>query len=282
MTLSNQKNILTIDVEDWFCDLKFNLWKKLKDRIVQNVEKILNILEDKNAKATFFIVSYFAQKYPELIERIRNHNHEIASHGYYHLPINELTPLQFKNDLIKSKNILEKICGEKIIGYRAPFFTITEKTSWALDILKKMGFKYDSSIFPFKIYKYGIPNSPIFPYRINSTEIKKSDKNESFLEFPLSVYQIPIIKKNIPIAGGFYLRFFPYYFISYAIKKINEKKHPAVIYTHPWEFDLHHPRINSIVWYNYYRLHTTERKFNKLLKEFKFISIRDWIENEMY
>ena len=147
--------------------------------------------------------------------------------------------------------------------------------------MRKIGLKYDSSIFPFKIYKYGVPEAPIFPYYISKKDIKLKDPKDNFLEFPLSVYKIPIIKKNIPIAGGFYLRFFPYNFIYYCIRSINRKNHPAIIYTHPWEFDPYHPRINSIVWYNYYRLNATEKKFRHLLNDFKFTSIQNWIENEM-
>lgn len=272
---------MTIDVEAWFSDLEFQYWNTIKDRMIENVENLLKILEKKNAKATFFLVGYFAKKYPELVEKIRKENHEISSHGYSHKSILNQTPTQFKDDLIKSKKILEKIIGEKIWGYRAPFFTITEKTSWAIKILKKVGFLYDSSIFPFKIYKYGVPDAPIFPYYISMKNIKLKALKDGFLEFPLSVYRIPIIKKNIPIAGGFYLRSFPYQFISYAIKKINKKNHPAVMYTHPWEFDPNHPRLNSIVWYNYYRLDKTEKKFRHLLNDFKFTSIQNWIENEM-
>jgi len=279
--LKNQKNILTIDVEDWFTDLNYKYWDRFKDTIVHNVELILKILKENNAAATFFIVGYFAKKYPELVEKIFEANHEIGSHGYNHIAISDLSPEQFEKDLIESKIIIEKIIGEKIWGYRAPFFTITEETSWAITTLKNNHFKYDSSVFPFKIYKYGIPNAPTFPYRISLENIKKIDNNESFLEFPLSTYRIPFIRKNIPIAGGFYLRFFPLKFITFAIKSINKKKHPAIIYTHPWEFNPNNPRINSIVWYNYYRLNTTEKKFRKLLNDFQFTSIRDWMENEL-
>jgi len=276
--MNNRVNLLTIDVEAWFSDLKFERWKNYKDRIVQNTTRILNILKERRANATFFILGYFAEKYPELIEKIIDENHEIGTHGHTHLAITELRQDEFQEDLVKSIKTLEKISKEKVWGHRAPFFTIVEDTSWAIEIMKKIGLKYDSSIFPFKIYKYGVPDIPLFPYHISSKNIKKDDIYEEFLEFPPSVYKIPIINKNIPIAGGFYLRFFPYSFISYGIKKINKKGSPAVCYTHPWEFDLNHPRINSIVWYNYYRLNATEKKFKKLLRDFKFTSIRDWIE----
>jgi len=146
--------------------------------------------------------------------------------------------------------------------------------------LKKNGLRYDSSIFPVKTPLYGVPDAPLFPYHISSSNIKKDNPEENFWEFPLSVYRIPVIKKNIPIAGGFYLRFLPYRFVSYAIKKINKANHPAICYLHPWELDPKQPREKSLKWYHYYRLHSTERKFKQLLRDFKFTSTRRWIEDE--
>lgn len=277
-------NILQIDVEDWYTDLPRKYWKYYEDRIVQNTNKILRILKKSNIQATFFIIGYFAKRYPELVEKINNENHEIGSHGYNHSPITQQTPNEFEEDLLKSIKILEKITNENVLGFRAPFFTLDERTSWAIDIMKKCGLKYDSSIFPVKTHLYGVPDAPLFPYYISSSNIKKNDPNGGFLEIPLSVYRIPVIKKNIPIAGGFCLRFFPYKFISYGIKKINKKHYPAVFYIHPWEFDPNHPRINTLGWISYYfhyhRLHDTEKKFVNLLREFKFTSSRNWINHE--
>ena len=273
-------NLLTIDVEEWYSDLDIKYWGKYQDRIVQSTNKVLMLLKENNVQATFFVLGYFAEKYPELIEKIIGENHEVASHGYSHRAVTEQKPGEFEDDLSKSIKVIEEITKDKVWGFRAPFFTIVEKTSWAIDIMKKLGLKYDSSIVPFKIYKYGVPDAPLFPYYISSANIKEPALNKDLLEFPLSVYRIPIIGKNIPIAGGFYLRFFPYKFISYGIRRINKKDHPAICYIHPWEFDLAHPRIKSIIWTNYYRLHVVEKRFRKLLKDFKFTSIRNWIENE--
>ena len=282
--MGDKVNILQIDVEDWYTDLPRKYWKYYEDRIVQNTNKILKILKESNIQATFFIIGYFAERYPELVEKIYNENHEIGSHGYSHAPITQQTPNEFEEDLLKSIKILEKITNDKVLGYRAPFFTLDERTSWAIDIMKKCGLKYDSSIFPVKTHLYGVPDAPLFPYYISSSNIKKNNPNGDFLEIPLSVYRIPMIKKNIPIAGGFCLRFFPYKFISYGIKKINKKRYPAVFYIHPWEFDPNHPRINTLGWISYYfhyhRLHDTENKFVNLIREFKFTSSRNWINYE--
>ena len=268
-------NILTIDVEDWYMDTDISTWDYYEDRIVQSTNKILKILKESNIEATFFILGYVGEHFPELVESIENENHEIATHGYSHKQITKQTPLEFEEDLLKSIKILERITDKKIFGYRAREFTITEKTSWAIDILKKNGLQYDSSIFPVKTHLYGVPDAPLYPYHISSSNIKGDDLEEAFLEFPLSVYRIPVVHKNIPVAGGFYLRLFPYWFIKHAIKKINKMGKPAIIYIHPWEFDPKQPRIKELKWYHYYNLSNTEKKFKRLLKNFKFRSIRD-------
>jgi hypothetical protein len=145
--------------------------------------------------------------------------------------------------------------------------------------MKKNGLKYDSSIFPVKTPLYGVPTATLYPYHISSSNIKRDNPEEDFLEFPLSVYKIPIVHKNIPIAGGFYLRLFPYWFIKHAIRKINKIGQPAIFYIHPWEFDPKQPRIDELKGYHYYNLPRTETKFKKLLKDFKFISVREEISH---
>ena len=268
-------NILTIDVEDYYQDTEFKNWKSYEDRVVQNTHKILNILSETNTKATFFVLGYVAEHFPGLVRNIKDKGHEIATHGYSHTPITQQMPSEFEEDLLKSIRILEKITGDRVMGYRARQFSVSKKTSWAIDILKKAGLKYDSSVFPVKTPLYGVPDAPLHPYHIASSNIKRDNPEEDFLELPLSVYRIPIIHKNIPVAGGFYLRFFPYLFIKHAIKIINNKMNqPAIIYIHPWEFDPEQPRISDHKWYHYYRLSKTEQKFRKLLKDFKFTSVR--------
>jgi polysaccharide deacetylase family protein (PEP-CTERM system associated) len=269
-------NILTIDVEDWYMNLDISTWDSYEDRVVLPTERILKLLDEINTQATFFVVGYVAEHFPELIEEIKNKGHEIGTHGYSHTSIKKQTPSEFENDLLKSVRILEDITKDKIRGHRASYFSIVEETSWTINILKKNGLKYDSSIFPVKTQLYGVPDAPLYPYHISSSNIKIDDPKEDFLEFPLSVYSIPILHKDIPVAGGFYLRCLPYWFIKHAMKKINKMCHPAIIYIHPWEFDPKQPRIKELRRYHhYYRLDSTERKFKKLLNDFKFGSIRD-------
>jgi polysaccharide deacetylase family protein (PEP-CTERM system associated) len=272
-------NILTIDVEDWYMDTDISTWDSYEDRVVQSTKKILNMLDERNTKATFFVVGYVAEQFPELIEDIKNKGYEIGTHGYSHTSITKQTPSEFEKDLLKSIRILEKITKDKIRGHRACEFSIGEKTSWAIDILKKNGLKYDSSVFPVKTYLYGVPDAPLYPYHISSSNIKEDNPENDFLELPSSVYRITIVHKNIPIAGGFYLRIFPYCFIKHAMKKINKAGQPVIFYVHPWEFDAKQPRVKELKWYHYYRLSSTERKFKKLLKDFKFSSIQEWISH---
>ena len=273
-------NILTIDVEDWYMDTDISTWDSYEDRVVPPTEKILEILDESNTKATFFVVGYVAEHFPELIEDIKDRGHEIGTHGYSHTSITHQTPPKFEKDLLKSIKILEDITKDKIRGHRACEFSIVEETAWAINILKKNGLKYDSSIFPVKTRLYGVSDAPLYPYRISSSNIKRNNPEEDFLEFPLSVYRVPVVHKNIPIAGGFYLRFFPYGFIKHAMKKINKKGQPAIFYIHPWEFDTKQPRIRELKWYHYYNLSNTEKKFRRLLKDFEFTSIRAWLEHK--
>ena len=271
-------NILTVDVEDWYMDTDISTWELYEDRVVESTNKIIKLLNESNTKATFFILGYVAEHFPELVERIKDEDHEIATHGYSHTPITQQTPSEFEEDLLKSVGILEKITGDKVMGYRACQFTVMEETAWAIEVLKKNGLKYDSSVFPVKTHLYGVPDAPLFPYRISPADItKEADPEEDFLEIPLSVYRIPIVHKNIPVAGGFYLRFFPYWFIKHAMKKINGKNQPVVFYIHPWELDPKQPRIKELEWYHYHRLESTERKFRKILRDFKFMSIEEFM-----
>ncbi len=270
------KNIMTIDLEDWYQDVEFKYWNYYEDRIVQKTNELLTLLDENNATASFFVLAYNAERFPELIEDIKDKNHEIACHGYYHTSIFKQTPIQFEKELINSIKTIERITREKIIGYRAPFFSIDETNFWVIKILKRY-LKYDSSIFPVKTPLYGIPKAPRFPYHISSYGHKFKSKGD-FFEFPPATYQTPILRKNIPIAGGFYLRLFPYRFIKYGIERINKVKQPAICYLHPWELDTRQPQIKSLKWWHYHNLNKTEKRFRQLLRDFKFISIKEYLE----
>jgi len=274
----HKMNIMQIDVEPWYCGLDSSEWSSQEDRVVENTIQVLNILKEFTAKATFFVLGYVAENHSCLVERIQEEGHEIASHGYYHVPLTKQSPSEFEKDLVLSLNLLKKISATAILGYRAPSFTVVDKTLWAIEILKKNGLKYDSSVFPVKTHLYGVPDAPRFPYHISSKNIKIDALGENFLEVPLSTYEIPLIGRNLPIAGGFYLRFFPYFFIKHAVRKINKMDKPAVCYLHPWELDPKQPRVSQLSWYHYYRLSATKEKFRKLLKDFKFTSVKEYFQ----
>lgn len=273
------ENAISIDVEDWYqgvITINFKDWPNHENRISQNIEKVLKILDKSKVTATFFALGYVAENFPEIIERIKRNGHELASHGYSHKLIYKQSPEEFEDDLLKSVRILERITGEKILGYRAPYFSIVKETSWAIDIMEKIGLKYDSSIFPIKTYLYGVPESPRHPYRPSKQDITSNDSNRNFIEFPLSTYNF--FGFNIPISGGFYLRFLPYWIVKRGIKKINKNGYPAIIYIHPWELDPNKPKLKLSyreIFIHYHNLKKTETILQNLLKDFKFSSIRE-------
>ena len=280
-------NALTIDVEDYFqveafaSRINYNEWDNYPCRIKQNTQKILDILDDYQIKATFFCLGWIAKRSPSLIKNIAQRGHEVASHGYAHQPVYKQSPDIFMQDIRKTKQILEDIIGQPVIGYRAPTYSITQKTLWALEILAEEGYKYDSSIFPIKHDLYGIPNAPRFPFNVHTLKRAnvftcKRSNVQTFFEFPLTTLRI--LNINIPIAGGGYFRVFPYIFIKNALRHINLKeKQPFVFYLHPWELDPEQPRINHLPWRSRFRhyvnLRKTEGKFRRLLSDFRFSTV---------
>ena len=270
------KNIMSVDLEDFFCDLPFDEWSQYESRIIKNTNKILELFEKYEIKATFFTLGYIAEKFPDLIKEIDNRGHEIASHSYAHLDIRKTTKEEFENDLKKSLEILEKITGKKVLGFRAPYFSIDKKSFWAMEILSKY-FKYDSSIFPVKTPLYGIRNAPRNIYKPNLTNPAIEDSKSNLIEIPMATHRIPIIG-NIPIAGGFHLRFLPYFYIKYGLNKINKNGNSFIFYIHPKDLDPEMPRINEYGWHYYYNLNGATKKFKKILKDFEFITVRDFLK----
>lgn len=265
--------MMTVDLEDYFCDLDFSEWQNYDSRITQTTQTLLDLFEKYRVTATFFTVGYIAEKFPELIEKIVRKGHEIGSHSYSHLDIRKSTPEQFELDLTKSIQVLEKTSGDKIRGFRAPYFSINHKTFWAFDILKKH-LRYDSSVFPVKTPLYGIPNAPRNIYKPSKENPLLNDDSEKFLEIPPATSHIHIIG-NIPIAGGFHLRFLPYWYIKSGIKNINKLGNTAMCYIHPKDLDPGMPKIEKYGWHYYYGLNNAQNKFKKLLKDFEFQSVRD-------
>ncbi len=272
-------NALTIDVEDYFQVSNFasiiphKTWKNYELRAVKNVKKILAILDEYNIKATFFVLGWLAERIPELVEEIFEKGHEIASHGYTHQVLYEQGPYWFRIDIARSKHILEEITGSQVNGYRAPSFSINNKTLWALKILSEEGYKYDSSIFPIQDHdRYGMPDANPFLHLI------KLDGKDTLVEFPLSTTMA--LGRRFPIAGGGYLRLLPYAFMRWGIKRTNKQGFPAIVYLHPWELDPGQPRV-KVDWMTRFRhygnIPKVEGRLRHLLHDFKFSTVQSVI-----
>ena len=270
-------NAISVDLEDWFC--VYNLesliskkdWDKYEYRLEKNAYRILSIFDNFHIKATFFVLGWIAEKSPELIKEIENRGHEIALHGYSHSLITKLTPSEFEKDLTKGLEAVKNSgIKQEIIGFRAPSFSITEKTIWALNILKKYNFKYDSSVFPVGFHPdYGISDSPIFPYKISG----------DLFEFPLSV--VKVFGMNIPFSGGGYFRLFPYFITKFLFKKVNKENRAVMFYFHPWELDRQQPKMKLPLikkFRHYNNLNKTENRLQKLLQDFKFTTIKNVLQ----
>jgi polysaccharide deacetylase family protein (PEP-CTERM system associated) len=268
-------NALTIDVEDYFQVNAFasqvhpDQWDSYPLRVVNNTSKILDLLDQYNIIATFFILGWVAERAPELTREIHRRGHEIACHGYGHQLIYTIGPDKFREDIRRAKAVLEDQSGENVLGYRAPSYSITGKSLWALDILVEEGFSYDSSIFPVVHDTYGIPNAERFPHTIET-------KAGALLEFPLTTLPLQIgwKKLRLPIAGGGYLRLLPVETIRKGISSVNAtERQPAVIYFHPWEIDPHQPRIKAgfkSTFRHYLNLHRTQEKLIYLFERLQF------------
>jgi polysaccharide deacetylase family protein (PEP-CTERM system associated) len=265
-------NALTIDFEDWYQGLEIphTEWDGFEDRIELAGNKLLQILDDAGVKATFFILGFIAEKHPGLVKRIEAAGHEVGTHGFSHSLIYRQTPEVFKAEMERAVGFLQNLTGKPVLGHRAPFFSITKESLWALDILGSLGVKYDSSIFPVLNYRYGIADAPRFPYEIERNGFK-------FTEFPISTLKMG--KMTIPISGGAYFRIYPYHLTRQFLKAANRDGKPFTFYLHPWELDPGHPRVEMprrvARMTHYFNLGATERRFRKLLKDFKFAPMKD-------
>ena len=239
-------------------------WAHYPARVENNTKTILGLLDKYNVKATCFIVGWIAEKFPQLVKDIHAAGHSIGCHSYYHRLIYDLTPEEFRQDSKAAKDALEQIIGQPVVAYRAPSYSITNKSLWALDILEELGFIYDSSIFPIYHDRYGIPDAPRFKYQV---------PGHNLTEYPISTSIF--LGRKIPVAGGGYFRLFPYWFTKMALKKINHKdKQPFIFYIHPWEIDPGQPRVHGLSalskFRHYNNLNKTCGRFERLLQDFSF------------
>ena len=263
-------NYLTVDVEDYFQVAAFEnvvpreSWGNLESRVVKNTSLVLDLFERFHVKATFFVTGWTAERHPDIVLKIIDQGHNVGCHSFWHRKIYDMTPEEFRQDTLRAKSILEDIAGVPILAYRAPSYSITKKSLWALDILEELGFKIDSSIFPIYHDNYGIPDAPRFAYKLPEHDM---------MEFPISTSII--LGRKIPVAGGGYFRLFPYWFTRMALRKINiSERKPFVFYLHPWEIDHEQPRFHhaSLLskFRHYNNLGKTLDRMGCLLADFTF------------
>jgi polysaccharide deacetylase family protein (PEP-CTERM system associated) len=257
---------MSVDIEEYYQVSAFE--KILSEKDFESLPKrasyathlLLDLFFDKNVKATFFTLSNLAKNEKSLIKRIINEGHELASHGVKHDRVRNLTAEQFFNDIYESKQVLEDISGVRIIGYRAPSFSIGQDTPWAYDMLIKAGYQYSSSIHPIKHDHYGDANAPL--------DIHKPILNENFYEFPITVLELG--QKRLPIGGGGWFRLMPFWLYRRLLHKAVNSNRPMIFYTHPWEYDADQPVIKGLPlktrFRHYVNLSRTHNKLSQLLE----------------
>jgi polysaccharide deacetylase family protein (PEP-CTERM system associated) len=263
-------NALTVDVEDYFQVSAFedrvprSDWTEHESRVGANTRVILDSLAAAGVRGTFFVLGWVAEKFPELVRAIHDAGHEIGSHGFWHRRVYTQTPREFRNDLRRSRETLEVVTGERVAAYRAPSFSITRRSLWALDILLEEGFTLDSSIFPTYHDRYGIPGAPLTPFRLERPA-------GTLREVPPTVHRV--FGYPLPVGGGGYFRLYPYWFTRSALRAINAGGRSAVVYLHPWEVDPEQPRLPAsrvTTFRHYVNLSRTRERLDRLLHDFAF------------
>jgi polysaccharide deacetylase family protein (PEP-CTERM system associated) len=268
-------NALTIDVEDYFHVSVFDGviprsdWERLDSRVSANTSRLLDLFAERNVRATFFVLGWVAERFPDLVSRIAADGHEVASHGYGHRLVYDQTPRAFRDDVRRAKGLLEDASLTRVHGYRAPSYSIVPRSLWALDILIEEGYTYDSSIFPIRHDRYGIPVSGRHPYLVERT-------GGRIVEAPAST--TTLAGMNLPVAGGGYFRLLPYEWTRWGIARVNQLEgRPVVFYLHPWEIDPGQPRLpcGMLSRVRHYRnLDRTESRLVRLLGDFSWGPMR--------
>jgi polysaccharide deacetylase family protein (PEP-CTERM system associated) len=265
---------MTVDVEDFFHVSAFESiitpeqWKDYQPRVEGNTRRLLDLFAKHDVKSTFFVLGWVAERYPQLIKDIHAQGHEIASHGYAHRRATEQTRKEFKTDVTRSKDHLEDLIGETLIGYRAPSFSIGYNNEWAFEVLAELGFQYSSSTYPVKHDLYGTPDWPRFAYR----------RKEGIIEIPIPT--LNVLGKQTPIGGGGYFRLYPYQLTKFLVSSyLKKEKQPYSFYFHPWEIDSEQPRLTHAPlksrFRHYVNLDKNYGKLERLLVDFSWGTMRD-------
>jgi polysaccharide deacetylase family protein (PEP-CTERM system associated) len=272
-------NALSVDLEEYFQVSNFaglierSRWESLPSRVRDSTRRLLDAAEATGNRATFFVLGWLAERHPDLVREIAARGHEIACHGYGHELVYELGPERFRADLRRARAAIEQATGGGVYGYRAPSYSITEASLWALQILVEEGFRYDSSIFPIRHHRYGIPGFARRPVRV------QLGGGAAIREFPLTT--LAAGPWSLPLAGGAYLRFLPLPLFSWGLGRLVAAGEPTVLYVHPWEIDPGQPR-QATRWLvrvnHYHNLHRTEARLRRLLERFRFAPLGEVLD----
>jgi len=257
-------NAMSVDVEEHFQvsafadTIKRSDWESEESRVARNMDRILELFDDNDTKATFFTLGWVAERHPDIVRQIVAAGHELASHGYDHARVSSQQPAEFLDDVSRTKKILEDISGESVIGYRAPSFSINDETPWAHEMLAEAGYRYSSSVYPIAHDHYGMPAAPRFTYR---------PVPEGVLEIPMTTARF--VGRNWPGAGGGYFRLLPLRYSTWALNRLHSQdRQPALFYFHPWEVDADQPRVSGIPLRASFRHYTNLRSFERRLAVF--------------
>lgn len=264
----------TVDLEDWYQGLEIGSerWGSYAPRLARGLGPLLDLLDEAGVRGTFFVLGFQAAQTPDLIRAVAARGHEIASHGYSHEFVYRQTPAAFRDELRRSRALLEDLVGAPVIGFRAPFFSITAASTWAFDVLAEEGFVYDSSVFPVHNYRYGIPGATRRPGPL------RTPSGHFLFEIPLSTLRLPHREArrgfNVPLSGGGYFRLYPYRLTRALVQRLIAGGEDLVFYVHPWEYDPDHPRVEMPRrvprFTHYHNLGSMADKTRRLLRDFRF------------
>lgn len=265
------RHAFTVDLEDWYHGIPISSQGKAaaERRLDVGTDRLLEMLDRHSAKATFFCLSPTAKEHPDVVRRVADAGHEVGSHGESHDLVYDMTPARFRNETCRSLRELEDCCGQPVCSYRAAYFSITRRSLWALDILAEQGVTFDSSIFPVRNWRYGIPDYSRRPLRVDTA-------HGPIIEFPMSTRRV--LARNLPATGGAYFRIYPYWITRANVRALEREGMPVVFYLHPWELDPDHPRV-AFHWKprltHYLNLRSTRPRLERLLSEFRFTTLAE-------
>lgn len=271
-------HVFSVDLEDWYHGIEIPMgeWDQFEDRVHRGTDALLSLMERHGVRATWFVLGYVAEKYPDIVRRVHACGHEVATHGYSHAKVYDLDPDSFREEIRRSRDLLQDLTGESVRGYRAPYFTVTKQSLWALEVLAEEGIEYDSSIHPVYNYRYGIPSADREPGHL------ELPSGRTIFEGPVSTW--PFGNFNLPVGGGAYLRIWPFIIMRWFLQTLADRGERIILYVHPWELDPDHPRPD-LPWRvsatHYFNLRSTEARLERLFEDFTFVPFRDAFEDDL-